>query len=269
LSNPKPEKVGEMYDAPAGQGGHIIFEGQFHWGYWDETNPEASLGEAADRLTQIMIDKSAVSEGKRFCDLGCGIGIPAMRIARAKGCFVDGITISKYQYEKAKKLAQEAGMCDRTHFMLGNALEMPCDDGTYDGGWFFETIFHMGHREALREAYRILKPGATLLIADLPTRSNVTEEFKIFAKDKIHSVFIPKEDYPRLLDEVGFDLIEMDDVTDYVIPSFVMKSKAAFKRHESEILQYVDSGAIDRWIRMFEDMCNNLGYILVTARKRV
>ncbi|MBN3884381.1 SAM-dependent methyltransferase [Nostoc sp.] len=268
ISSPIPEKVAEMYNAPGGQGGHLIFDGQFHWGYWDKKNPDASLGEAADRLTQIMIDKSEISQGERFCDLGCGVGVPAMRIAKAKECFVDAITISKYQYDKAKQLAQEAGMSDRVRFIQGNALEMPCDDATYDGGWFFETIFHMGHREALREAYRILKPGATLLIADLPTRSNITEEFKTFAKEKIHSVFIPKEDYPGLLDEAGFDLIEIDDVTEFVIPPLVPKVKVAFKQYETEILQYVESQAIDRWVGMFEDMCENLGYMLVKAKKR-
>lgn len=56
MSSPIPEKVAELYDAPGGQGEHLIFEGQFHWGYWDETNPEASLDEAADHLTQIIIN---------------------------------------------------------------------------------------------------------------------------------------------------------------------------------------------------------------------
>ena len=263
-----PEKVGALYDAPSGQGGHIIFEGQFHWGYWDETNPDASLGEAADRLTQIMIDKSTIQPGEHFCDLGCGIGVPALKIAQAKGCFVDGITISKCQYERAQQLAQEAGMSNWVRFIQGNALQVPCDDATYEGGWFFETIFHMGHREALQEAYRILKPGATLLIADLPTRPSITEEFKTFAKEKIHSVFIPKEDYPGLLDESGFDPISIDDVTEFVIPALVPKVKIAFKQYESEILEYVDGKAIDNWIQMFEAMCKNLGYLLVTARKR-
>ncbi len=263
-----PEKVAKLYNAPEAQGGQLIFEGQFHWGYWDENNFDASLDQAAERLTQIMIGKSDISKGERFCDLGCGVGVPAMRIAKAKECFVDGITISKYQYDKAKQLAEEAGMSEQVRFIHGNALEMPCDDVTYDGGWFFETIFHMGHREALQEAYRILKPGATLLIADLPTRPHITEEFKTFAKEKIHSVFIPKEDYSRLLNETGFDLLEIDDITKFVISPLVPKVKVAFKQYETEILQYVESEAIDRWIAMYEDMCKNLGYMLVKCKKR-
>src|SRR6476620_7051750 len=104
MSSPIPEKVAELYDAPAGQGGHLIFEGQCHWGYWDETNPDASLSEAADRLTKRMIDKSAIQQGDRFCDWGCGVGVSAMRSAKAKRCVVGGITISKYEYDRAKQL---------------------------------------------------------------------------------------------------------------------------------------------------------------------
>jgi len=269
MSSLKPEKVAEMYDATGELGLYLISDNQLHFGYWDENNPDANLGEAADRLTQIMIDKSEIRQGERFCDLGCGVGVPAIRIAKAKECFVDGITISKYQYNRGKELAEEAGMSDQIRFIQSNALEMPCDDATYDGGWFFESIFHMGHREALREAYRILKPGATLLIADLITGPNTTEEFKTFAKEQLHSDYIPKEDYPGPLDEAGFDLIEIDDVTKFMMPFMVPKIKAGFKQYEAETLQYVQSEVINGWLQVFENVCENVGYILVKAKKRV
>ncbi|MFT4924041.1 MAG: cyclopropane fatty-acyl-phospholipid synthase-like methyltransferase [Phenylobacterium sp.] len=268
MTNPLPQDVAQLYDAPAGQGGHVVFDGQFHWGYWDDQNPEDSLSEAADRLTQIMIDKTTIKANQRFVDLGCGVGVPAMRLAKAKDCLVDAVTISEYQHGQATQRITQADMSEQVTCIHGNALEMPCEAQTYDGGWFFETIFHMGHKEALKEASRILKPGALLLIADLPTRADIDEEFKVFAKDKIHSVFIAKEDYTDLLDEAGFDLIEIDDITEFVIPPLVPKIKEAYAQHKSEVLTYVDEDSIPRWVQMFEDMCNNLGYMLVTARKR-
>ncbi|NEO01507.1 MAG: methyltransferase domain-containing protein [Moorea sp. SIO3I7] len=264
-----PEKVAEMYDSAQVQEGKIILEGQYHWGYWDDKNPEASLGEAADRLTQIMIDKSTIQEGERFCDLGCGVGVPAMRIAKTKGCFVDAVTISKSQYKEGKQHVEEAGMSDQVRLILGNVLEMSCDDATYHGGWFFESIFHMGHRKALQEASRILKPGATLLIADLSMLPTITEEFKTLAKEYTYSVFISKEDYLGLLDEAGFDLIEIDDVTEFVMTPLVPKIKAAFKHYESELSQSVISSEYrENLFQMYQDMCDNLGYILVKAQKR-
>lgn len=268
MSNLNPEKVEQMYDATGELGLYLISNNQLHFGYWDKNNPDANLGEAVDRLTQIMIDKSEIHQEESFCDLGCGVGIPAIRIAKEKGCFVDGITISKYQYDQGKKLVEEAGLSAQVRLLHSNALAVPCDDAIYDGGWFFESIFHMGHREALREAYRILKPGATLLIADLVTGPNTTEEFKTFAKEQLHSDHIPKEDYPRLLDEAQFDLIEIDNVTDAMMPFMFPKIKAGFKQREAEILQYVQREVIDNWLQVFESVCDNLEYILVKAKKR-
>ncbi|MUG91836.1 methyltransferase domain-containing protein [Scytonema sp. UIC 10036] len=289
MSNYTPEKVAQMYDALEDQGETAVLIDQYHLGYWDETNANGSLTEAADRLTEVMIGKVSIQPGERFCDLGCGVGAPAIQLAKATGCFIDGITISESQYEKAQQLAAKAGLSEQVHFILGDALNMPCEDATYDGGWFFESIFHMGHRKALQEASRILKPGAILVIADVPARPTMTEEFKKLCEEQSHSFVIPKEDYPEVLDAAGFDLIEIEDVTDFVMTPLVPKMRLACQQYESEFLQYVqspqmqdwlrsyqnrrgmeyiESEAIEYWIQMLQEMCDNLGYALVTAQKR-
>jgi cyclopropane fatty-acyl-phospholipid synthase-like methyltransferase len=289
MSNYKSEKVAQMYDSIEDQGEISVLLDQYHLSYWDETNRNASITEAADRLTQIMINKVTIQAGQRFCDLGCGVGMPGIKLAQAKGCFVDGITISQSQQEKAQQLAAKAGLSEQTNFILGDALAMPCEDATYDGGWFFESIFHMGHRKALQEASRILKPGATLVISDLPARPTMTEEYRVLCEEQAHSFIVYQEDYPELLDTAGFDLIDIDDVTEFVMTPFVPNMKIACQQHESEFLEYLNSGqmkdwlqlyqknrgmeyvedeAINYWLQMLQDMCDNLGYVLVTAQKR-
>ncbi|MDO9103819.1 MAG: methyltransferase domain-containing protein [Methylovulum sp.] len=262
------EDVAKMYDSPEGQLGPLMFGGHLHWGYWDASNPNDNFAAAADKLAQIMIDKTTIQAGQRFCDLGCGVGVPAMKLAKAKGCYVDGITISQFQQENASARALAEGLQERTTFFHASALAIPSADLNYDGGWFFESIFHMGHKAALLEAARVLKSGATLLLTDLPILPHTTEAFLAFVKEHIHAGFISKDDYPALLDEAGFELVELWDITENVMVPLVPKFKEAIDEHKQEILKCATEKEIDDWIYLFEYMSENLGYILVTARKR-
>ncbi len=264
-------QVATLYDSPAGQLGPILFGGHLHWGYWDAGRAADDFAAAADRLAQIMIDKTHIRPGERFIDLGCGVGQPAVKLAKAKGCLVDGITISQFQQQSATARAEAEGLADKLRFIHGSALDIPGADQTYDGGWFFESIFHMGHRDALREAARVLKPGATLVLTDLPTLPHTTEDFMGFVREHIHSSFIPKEDYPDLLADAGFDLVGIDDITDNVMPWLVAKLKDAIEEHKPKVSELIGNDvdkAIDDWIFLFVYMSENLGYMIVTARRR-
>jgi cyclopropane fatty-acyl-phospholipid synthase-like methyltransferase len=267
----QPGGVAGLYDSPEGQLGPILFGGHLHWGYWDEAHATDDFAAAADRLAQIMIDKTRIGAGERFVDLGCGVGQPAVKLAKAKGCSVDGITISQFQQENATARARAEGLADRLRFIHGTALEVPCEDQTYDGGWFFESIFHMGHREALSEAARVLKPGATLVLTDLPVLPSTTEEFMAFVRQHIHSGFVAKEDYPRLMADAGLELLQIDDITANVMPWLVPKLKDAIDQHRGKVDEVMGANAkkaIDDWLYLFEYMSENLGYMVVTARKR-
>jgi cyclopropane fatty-acyl-phospholipid synthase-like methyltransferase len=270
-ANAEAEGVAGLYDSPEGQLGPILFGGHLHWGYWDEAHAADDFATAADRLAQIMIDKTRIGAGERFVDLGCGVGQPAVKLVKAKGCSVDGITISKFQQESATARAKAEGLADRLHFIHGSALELACADQTYDGGWFFESIFHMGHREALAEAARVLKPGATLVLTDLPVLPTTTEEFMGFVRQHIHSGFVAKEDYPRLMADAGLELLQIDDITANVMPWLVPKLKDAINQHRGKVDEVMGANAekaIDDWLYLFEYMSENLGYMVVTAQKR-
>jgi cyclopropane fatty-acyl-phospholipid synthase-like methyltransferase len=262
--------VATLYDSPAGQLGPILFGGHLHWGYWDAATASVDFAAAADRLAEIMIDKTRIGAGQRFVDLGCGVGQPAIKLAKAKGCAVDGITISKFQQQNATERAKAEGLDASLKFIHGSALEIPAADQTYDGGWFFESIFHMGQREALREAARVLKPGATLVLTDLPLLPNSTEEFMEFVRQHIHSSFVPKEDYPALMAEAGFELVGIDDITENVMPWLVSKLREAIEQHRPKVVEMMGDEAdkaIEDWVYLFEYMAENLGYMVVTARK--
>ncbi len=263
-------EVATLYDSPEGQLGPILFGGHLHWGYWDAEHAADDFAAAAERLAQMMIDRCSIGQGERFIDLGCGVGQPAIRLAQARGCAVDGITISGFQQRSATERAMAAGLADRLRFFHGTALQVPADDQSYDGGWFFESIFHMGQRAALTEAHRILKPGATLVLTDLPLLPEAPPAFSDFVKQYIHSSFIPQADYPALLADTGFELVALEDITANVMPWLVSKLREAVAQHRAKVDELMGDQAdkaIEDWAFLFEYMAENLGYILVTARR--
>ncbi|KJV07917.1 SAM-dependent methyltransferase [Methylocucumis oryzae] len=259
--------VAELYDSAEGQLGPILFGGHLHWGFWDADNADDDFAGGSEKLAQLMINKTTIGQDEHFCDLGCGVGLPAIKLAQVKHCYVDGVTISGYQQHNATERAAAAGLQERVNFIHASALSIPKPDLSYDGGWFFESIFHMGHKAALKEAARVLKPGATLLLTDLPLLPTATDDFKQFVKQHIHSEFVTQTDYPTLFAEAGFALVECWDITENVMKPLVGKFKQALEQHKDAVAACADDKAVDNWVYLFEYMSENLGYVLITARK--
>ncbi|BCG49546.1 methyltransferase domain-containing protein, PedE homolog [Candidatus Profftella armatura (Diaphorina cf. continua)] len=264
--------VATLYDSPEGQIGSVLFGGHMHWGYWDESNSTDNFAQGSDRLSRIMIDKTCITKGQRFIDIGCGFGLSGIRLAKTKGCRVDGITISKFQQESAMKIAKSEKLLNKVNFLHGDALALPFDNDSFDGGWFFESIFHMNHSAALNEARRVLKSGSILTLTDLPllSVSKNDDKFKEYVRKNIHSHFISVENYPDLLHKSGFELIKIDDITSNVMPLLVLKLTEAISTYKEKIYKFIPNPekSIDNWIYLFKYMSKNLGYIIVTAKKR-
>lgn len=264
----RSHSVAKRYNSPEGQLGSVIFNGHMHLGYWEPNQPYTTHAEAAAKFTDIMIAKTRIQPGQRFCDLGCGCGEPAIELAKAKNCLVEGVTLSEFQQQDAIKRAQSAGVADKTHFIVGNVLATPFPTESFDGGWFFESIFHMGHRPALLAAQRMLKSDAYLIIADLTLLPTATEDFLDYAKNSIHADFITAHDYPKLLNACGFELIEIDNVSEYVMPHLVPTIKNTIAEHEQLILNTVGMDIINETIKSYQLMSEHLDYVLITARRK-
>jgi hypothetical protein len=98
-----------------------------------------------------------------------------------------------------------------------------------------------------------------------------------------------KKNYPELLDKIRFGLIEIDDVTDFVITPLVPNMKISCQQHEPEFLkylnntqikdclqlsqnrrdmEYIEDETINYLIQMLPDLSDYLEYAWVTAQKR-
>lgn len=99
-------------------------------------------------------------------DLGAGEGTLSQLLAqRAK--HVIAIDNSEKMVEFGKKLAKDHKL-PNLEYRLGDISEPPIDDAAVDLCIFSQALHHAERpRKALREAFRLLKPGGTLIVLDL------------------------------------------------------------------------------------------------------
>lgn len=89
-----------------------------------------TAGPESERLLQTIQNEHGVTP-ERILDVGCGIGRHTVEFAD-HGCHVEGIDISEHFIERAKEMAAEREVTDRTEFHVHDMRDLDAWDGTYD-----------------------------------------------------------------------------------------------------------------------------------------
>ena len=108
------------------------------------------------------------AKGAHVLDVGCGCGVDtliAAGFAGSEGRAV-GVERSEAMLNKARENAQASGAAN-AEFVEGNAETLPFEDATFDlltSSGVYNLV--IDKKKALAEAYRVLRPGGRLQIAD-------------------------------------------------------------------------------------------------------
>lgn len=219
---PTAEQVGEHYDGLASVPSILGFGDNLHFGFWEGPQDESDLATAMTRLTDQVIGRLGVTAGDSVLDVGCGVGGPAVRVARAVGTTVTGITVSSQQVEYANAHAAAEGVGHQVSFRLADAAELPFPDATFDAVFALESILHMDRPTVLSQIARVLRPGGRLVITDefLPAAAARGSADPVLSRYLSNNRIVSLADfaaYPGLIADAGLLLDDLKDITDRTV----------------------------------------------------
>lgn len=128
-----------------------------HHGLWrtGRETPER----AVEALVDLVAERLGVQAGERLCDIGCGYGASAARIAARHRVHVTGVTLS------AEQLAVAARRPGEVSFQRQDWLANAFPDAGFDRAYAIESSEHMVNKQRFfDQAYRTLRPGGRLVI---------------------------------------------------------------------------------------------------------
>ncbi|MCO5223403.1 MAG: arsenite methyltransferase [Thermomicrobiales bacterium] len=155
-----------------------------------------------------------LTEGERVLDLGSGGGIDVLLSARRVGPagHAYGLDMTDEMLELAERNKTEAG-AENVTFLKGHIEAIPLPEKSVDVVISNCVINLSGDKAAvLREAHRVLTPGGRFAVSDVVVQGELPPSLRANMEAWVGCVAgaLEEREYRDLLDEAGFDQIEVE-----------------------------------------------------------
>ena len=102
----------------------------------------------------------------RILDVGCGTGVPTLKLAELGQGHVVGLDIDQDAIERLKRKITESGLSDRVEALSCSMSDMDFPKESFDIIWAEGSIDCIGFKKGLMEWKPLLKPKGCLAVHD-------------------------------------------------------------------------------------------------------
>lgn len=145
------------------------------------------------KSTKELCSNCDINEDSHVLDLACGVGTTSFFIQDKYGCKITGIDIDENLINIAKEDQIAKNKEKSISFQVADGLKLPFADNTFDiiiAQAFFILIDNS--EQALKEIFRVLKPGGSFGSLELSWFKSPSEESYTELKSKTCDSFIPR-----------------------------------------------------------------------------
>jgi SAM-dependent methyltransferase len=168
---------------------------------------------------------ASLKEGETVLDLGSGGGFDCFLAANkvGKNGKVIGVDMTPEMLDKARENAKKGGY-DNVEFRLGEIENLPAADNSVDVV-ISNCVINLSpdKKSVFGEAFRVLRPGGRVMVSDIV----LTKELPMNILDSVEAYIgcisgaLMKEDYLRIVRDVGFENVKVLDEKTFALDLFV------------------------------------------------
>jgi ubiquinone/menaquinone biosynthesis C-methylase UbiE len=164
----------------------------------------------------VLASKAAITQSDHVLDVCSGMGGPARWLAHRVGCRVTGLELTESRCQAASRLTALVRLDEKVTFRCGNALAMPFPAGTFDVAVSQEAFVHVPDKPRLiGECARVVRSGGRIAFTDIVQRGVLDDrELTRLREEMAYPSVETIGGYRRLLQESGWEAIQVDDLSD-------------------------------------------------------
>ena len=170
-----------------------------------------TLAEAREWFRLLRLDSAS-----RLLEVGCGSGGITRRLVVDTGAAAVGVDINPHAIDAAAASAVRESVSRASFQLVDAGQRLPFPDASFDALFCNDAINHLPDRARLfADWHRVLKPGGRLLFTDpiVVTGPVTSEEVRVRSSIGFY-LFVPAGCNERLLEQAGFIVEQVRDVTD-------------------------------------------------------